>query len=241
MSIFKLFKKTNKSNAIHQLEEPPTYNDICPSHTDHINSTDSSENKQISKSLLKKISSSPSNTFVEFQDKFSVMVQKTLENKMTQLVIDINVNINIDKQYDINFVSNKGKFGFDPACLFKIVVKNETIKSTLTTLLKNICGKMNLSNIKSHENIVVYFDCKDFFQNDVLKQKYDEICKSILTDKYVKSINDDMLKVAGYGATTYILKTESPRFLFDYIKYNKIFNDIDVKREKDEIIFTWDK
>jgi hypothetical protein len=239
MSIFKLFKKTNKTNkhnTTHQLEEPPTYNDICPSHVDY---TDS--DKQINKSVLKKISSAPSNTFVEFQDKFTTMVQKTLENKMTQLVIDITVNNNIDKQYEINFITNKGHFGFEIACLFKIIVKDETIKLTLTTLLKNICDKMNLSNMKSYGHIVVYFDCKDLFQNDVLKQEYEKVCKKILTEKQVKSINDDMLKVAEYGATTYILKTEFPKFLFDYIKYNKIFNDIDVKREKDDIIFTWDK
>jgi hypothetical protein len=244
MSIFKLFAKNKK-----QSENPPLYDEVCSNPSESINSDkkiDPFDHKQINKSFLKKIALTPnvSGIFAEIQEEFISMIQKTIGYKNTALLIGFSIDQKVDKLYKISIVSHKEIFGGDKACVFDICVKDEIIKSNFTTLMHSLIKKMKLLNMMVRREgrcdyIGVWFNYSDLLSNKLLTQKYDQVCKSLLTDEYVKSVYDNIVQTAEFGTKKYVLKTCDSKFLCSYIAHNKIFNDIDVESEKDTIIFTW--
>ena len=163
--------------------------------------------------------------------------------------------INMPFEGEIKKIINNGYY---PGHVVIILTKNDGIKFDLEKRYEQIIKKtdcqismnamLRYNNIKNKYNIPEKInDCKiarlsyDVLikNSSELIQLYDEICKTIIDNCFITTMNETFIKCAFEGNKSYIYKSKDAEFIFEYIKYHNIFDDIDIKLEVGQIIFSW--
>jgi hypothetical protein len=68
---------------------------------------------------------------------------------------------------------------------------------------------------------------------------YDDTYKKVFDNKILSKVNEEIVQCATGGTKLYIYNSDDVEFIYEYIKYHKIFDDIDISLDMGKITFSW--
>jgi len=256
-------------NCIQNSEyEFPSHNDFNQSTV----SVEDSENNvlpkklDISKKSLTELSTKYNEKIInEIYDEIKNILKDCITNKNIRVIFGIVVsNFVTNDKYIIdktNYLINYEEI-YMPGNGYTVIVSNNSIKMELeayiagTELFKNM-GRDDVTHVilsnKLRRNYNLKKKCDGLgywlqyeslnVHNIELFDHYNGICKEIVNDQYINGINDSLFKVAETGNRIYSYEEKDAEFIYEYIKYNKTFNDLELRLSKNDdkcfIEFMW--
>lgn len=119
-----------------------------------------------------------------------------------------------------------------------MMIFNSTLDIKIAGQLKSIKEKYKLSNEHEFPIITLFYSYDKLKSNDDTKLtvSYDNV---INESKIITKLEDSILKSATRGCNFFTYTDEHAEFYYEYFKYNKTFDDLEMEIKSNKLTFSW--